>query len=282
MLASEELVERASHHVDMVKAQRQMFNIYKRKAIKMKDKPRNERTVCFVGDYAQNMSIPNFAEEQPGEVYFFSPLNAYCFGMVDCSTEPSQLAAYTYFEGEGRKGGDNVASMVYHELKRKGLCNDNDPVKEIILVFDNCAPAGQNKNRMVLKFLLVIVQRGWANLARAVFLIKGHTKNDCNRTFNLMKIDYRKKDIFTPDGLIEACSKHDQVTCIRFSPNDFKALSEFQDKHIIGLPRIKNKHIFTVMAADPNEILFQESALDLATHKIVVKRPYCDSRDWAF
>ena len=41
-----------------------------------------------------------FAEEQPGATYYFSPMNVYPFGIVDCSTEPSQLTAYCYYEGK--------------------------------------------------------------------------------------------------------------------------------------------------------------------------------------
>jgi hypothetical protein len=92
------------------------------------------------------MSVPNFAGEQPGKTYYLSPLNAFVFGIVDCSKERTTHAAHTYFEADGKKDGNNVASMLWNELKRKGLTT-GEQVQEINIVMDNCA--GQNKNRMV-------------------------------------------------------------------------------------------------------------------------------------
>jgi hypothetical protein len=45
------------------------------------------------------MYLPNFAAEQPGAAYYYSPLNVYPFGIVDCSTEPSQLTAMMFYKG---------------------------------------------------------------------------------------------------------------------------------------------------------------------------------------
>ena len=40
----------------------------------------------FVCDYAQKLDLPHFGGEQPGEVYYYSPLNINVFGCVDYST----------------------------------------------------------------------------------------------------------------------------------------------------------------------------------------------------
>jgi hypothetical protein len=71
----------------------------KTKAKASKDKPQEARTYCFVCDFAQNMYLPKFAAEHPGATYYYSPLNVYPFGIVDCSTEPSQLTAMMFYEG---------------------------------------------------------------------------------------------------------------------------------------------------------------------------------------
>jgi hypothetical protein len=60
---------------------------------------RADRTYTFVADFAQNMYVPNFAAEQPGATYYFSPLNVYPFGVVDASTSPTLLTAFIYSEG---------------------------------------------------------------------------------------------------------------------------------------------------------------------------------------
>ena len=54
------------------------------------------------------MGLPNFAEEQPGETYYMSPLNIFTFGVVDCGTVPSHLMAYVFLEGDSKKGGNSM------------------------------------------------------------------------------------------------------------------------------------------------------------------------------
>lgn len=140
------------------------------------------------------MNIPNFSAEQPGATYYYSPLSVYPFGVVDCSTEPSELTAHVFYEGEGKKGGNSVASMIWKQLELSGLINGKCS-HEINFVFDNCT--GQNKNRMVMRMLVILVKLGICTTARAIFLVKGHTKNDCDRMFNLMKKWYRKLNVYT-------------------------------------------------------------------------------------
>ena len=69
-----------------------------------------DKTYIFVADYAQNLDLPHFGQNQPGETYYYSPLSVYEFGVVNLAT--SKLNAFTYHEGEGRKGGDNVSPLV--------------------------------------------------------------------------------------------------------------------------------------------------------------------------
>ena len=59
-------------------------------------------------------------------------------------------------------------------------------------MFDNCR--GQNKNRMVLRFMVVLTKLDIARAVHANFLIKGNTKNDCNGMFNLLKYEFIQED----------------------------------------------------------------------------------------
>ena len=47
-----------------------------------------------------------------------------------------------------------------------------------------------------------------------VFLIVGHTKNACDRLFNSLKHEYRKKNIFTMDELIVALGVSEKITVV--------------------------------------------------------------------
>ena len=62
MEMSEERVLAAAKHVDRAKKQRELFNLKKQEAKDDKDTPRGERSSCFVADFAQNMNVPIFLQ----------------------------------------------------------------------------------------------------------------------------------------------------------------------------------------------------------------------------
>jgi hypothetical protein len=101
----------ANDHAMKAQAQRQLVHQHEREAKDSKDLPHEERTYCFVADYYQKLSLPYFCGEQPGDTYYFSPLFVYVFGIAGVSKDRVQLLAYGYPEGEGSKGGNNVASL---------------------------------------------------------------------------------------------------------------------------------------------------------------------------
>jgi hypothetical protein len=153
--------------------------------------------------------------------------------------------------GLGKKGGNTVASAIWKFLRIQGQM-----ANEINLVFDNCA--GQNKNRMVTRFLFFLVKLKVRRTARAIFLVKGHTKNDCDRMFNLMKYDYRKTNCFTPPKLIELVNQHPQVTAIPMEMGDFLDWDTLENKLVSKAEGILKNHIFTVRKIDSNRIMIQE------------------------
>ena len=110
----EQLVMDASHHVDMARRQRDLFRDKKSAAVcdRLAGKPMHERVVTWVADYSQNVCVPNFAGKQPGDTYYYSPCNAYVFGIADCSVTPTPLTAHVALEDLGKKGGNNIASCL--------------------------------------------------------------------------------------------------------------------------------------------------------------------------
>jgi hypothetical protein len=95
------------------------------------------------------MGLPQLGEHQAGATYYYSWLTVNFFGIADVSLTEPRLSAYIYHEGEGKKGGNNVASLIMKHVKNmmkddvKGTKRD-----ELNIIMDNCAR--QNKNRMVL------------------------------------------------------------------------------------------------------------------------------------
>jgi hypothetical protein len=267
MMEKEETINKAHKHVLMAKSQRDFFNIKKLEAKADVGKGNSDRCVTFVADYCQNMDMPHFGSEQPGETYYMSPLNVYTFGVVDCSTVPSHLAAYVYLEGEAhKKGGNGVVSLIWAELDRNNLlpphpmlkngCDEWIPLKELNLFFDNCG--GQNKNRMVLRLLPLLVGLRVAKTVRASFLVRGHTKNDCDRLFNLLKKEYRNSNVYVPDDLIACLNSCNDVTAIRVRPDMFIDFDSTQANYFHQPTAINTNHIFTVHDSDPTVLVKHE------------------------
>jgi len=256
----------------MARTQRELYNQKKQLA---RDKPDECRT--YTVDYSQNVYMPHFGDEQPGETYYYSPVNAYVLGIVDCGRKPMRMTAHVYFENEGKKGGNNVTSLLRKQLFGDGfLAQDKKHVKEINFVFDNCG--GQNKNRMVLRMLLHFVKRGICDVARATFLIKGHTKNDCDRMFNLMKQGYRKKNSYTPSDVLNNL-KHPDVKAMKAHAFNFFDWDACKDVYMRRPEHVKKNHTFKCHANDPTNLHVREFHGAPEVIQQLVKRNW-KNKDW--
>jgi hypothetical protein len=156
---------------------------------------------CLVADYAQNLGLPHFGGEQPGDTYYFSPLAVYCFGVVDASRSPEVLHCFGYTEDQGSKGGNNVASLLLRALHQLEILEDGKCAKHLSFIMDNCS--GQNKNGHVLRLALWLVEVGYFQTVEFIFYVRGYTKNLCDRMFNLLKKRYHQSQIYSVEGLKE-------------------------------------------------------------------------------
>jgi len=167
------------------------------------------------------MALPYLGADQVGDAYYFSPVNVSAFGISDQTrgTNKDTLDAFVYMEHEGQKGGNNVVSLIHKFLKMKGLLNKDDPIGELNFTFDNCA--GQNKNYHVLTYFAWLVEEGYMLKTACTFLVRGHTKNCCDRMFNRLKTQYRLENIYSVAQLMEVLNKADGVTAHRVTEEDF-------------------------------------------------------------
>ena len=85
---------------------------------------------------------------------------------------------HLYHEGVGKKGANNVASLIVKTLQQLNILREYSVGGELNIKFDNCL--GQNKNNMD-NFKLV----------NFIFLIVGHTKNAADCLFNSLKTNYQ-------------------------------------------------------------------------------------------
>ncbi|OWZ10492.1 LOW QUALITY PROTEIN: hypothetical protein PHMEG_00016659 [Phytophthora megakarya] len=91
---------------------------------------------------------------------------------------------------EGKHGGDIHARLVCKNAKHLYDWKRNKALARA----DNCG--GQVKNNHVLQFLLCLVHTGSLKGATLSFLVKGHTKNQCDRHFGYIKRHYAKRDLW--------------------------------------------------------------------------------------
>jgi hypothetical protein len=262
MVNGEEMVMNAARHVEMAQQQRSLYQRKRQAAINTAALPPEERVLCYVADYAQNMYIPNFAGEQPGATYYYSPMSCYVFGVVDAAID--KLSAYMYTEDTAKKGGNNVASLLMYHLDNHGIpqqATAQEPFKELNFIMDNCG--GQNKNRHVLRLMHFIVKRRIAKKANAIFLVRGHTKNACDRLFNTMKKQYRKVNSFTPEDLLDSIKGNLKVDPFMITATAFKDWDKLEDQFIKRLPggNTTTNHIFSVdiNRNNGNSMFLQES-----------------------
>ena len=241
-------IENANKHCKRSICQRKLANekIAKAKEDKMNDVPHSSRTYTFIADYSQNLDLPHFGGEQPGETFYYSPLNIFQFGVVD-PTDNDKLHAFVYDEGDGKKGGNNVASLLLKllQLPEIDLLEKEEAGGELNFILDNCS--GQNKNRMVLRLANLLVESGHFKKVNFLFLVRGHTKNPCDRMFNILKLRFRKQNVYTMEQLLQVLNKQDQVNALRVLPSDFYDIDAFLNKFYrqFTTGTVHKSHIFS-------------------------------------
>ena len=277
---------RSAAHIAQARAQRTYVNECIRLA--KQDYTDNLYFYCrrfvITFDYAQNLGIPHFGDEQPGDTYYFSPLNLYVFGVANNALPNNHLHGYLYHEGEGKKGAVNVASMVMHYIKTYLIPADFNPrttsnlSNKITFVADNCI--GQNKNNTVIRLANLLVEGGYFATAEVAFLVKGHTKNSCDRSFNLMKQYFHGKNVYTKSMALSILNTSKDVSMIDCTPAIFKDYDTLLDKLYKRYPpsTIMKGHLFTVHHSNPSIVTVKaaanyENAIQIQLAKDIRKAP---------
>ena len=250
-------------------------------------------TYTFIADFCQNMELPYFGKEQPGDTYYLTPSKLEGFGVADVSKPKSvdgndadHLYFHCYKEGYGAKGGINVASMIMKTLQLTSVLKKDSfgrPIKggELNIVMDNCG--GQNKNNYVLLLAPYLAEMGFFATVNMVFLVVGHTKNVCDRRFNDLKRTYHNSQVFTLAEAVNVLSKSAHVTVWPIDPlTDWKDYDTMLQVPYVKLQKrklkIKVNHIFSASADSSNVIRFSTRISSLPEHPPV----YADIRNEAF
>ena len=157
----ENIILEAVRHVKAAQAQKRLAKekIELAKASHL-DNSTDSSVVTLVVDFCQNLDLPHLGGDQPGDTYYYSPIWLYCLGVVNVAHD--HLYAYVYQEKDGKKGSNNVASMLMHYIQSYVL-NDaqkaryNCPKQELNIIMDNCG--GQNKNGTTIKLAAYLCEK---------------------------------------------------------------------------------------------------------------------------
>jgi hypothetical protein len=229
-------------------------------------KEHSVRRYTFVVDYGQNMELPVYNKEQPGCTYFFSPLSIYNLGVVNPAhiyndgRVSEHLHCHVYTEGIGKKGANNVASLIMKTLQKLNLLHEDSVGGELNIIFNNCS--GQNRNNTVLKLLAWLMAMGYFKEIHFIFLVVGHTQNAADRLFNLLKHEYWKQNLFTFDALVRTLDKSSSLPIHSIVAKDFLNYSKLLDSLYRPLSgNINTNHIFSC-TDNGTQITIRQSNLD--------------------
>jgi hypothetical protein len=139
---------------------------------------------------------------------------------------------------------------------------------------------GQNKNNVVLRLApSYLVEMGYFKTVEFCFYVRGHTKNDCDNTFNQMKLKYHKKDVFTWSKAIETLNIKDNMRMIDVQESIFKDYGAMLGRFYVNFKSatIKKNHIFRV--EDTTKTVSMQCALHSA---LLPSHIRCSSEDMSW
>lgn len=148
-------------------------------------------------DFMQNVHIPKIPVQ---EMFYLRQLTISVFCITDIKGKISQI--YVYHEGEGKKGPDEVCSMLHSYLQSNVNLGG---ITELRIFSDNCG--AQNKNQTLSRYLLYLTDSGKFEKVQHFFPTRGHSFLPCDRDFGIIKKRLAKHDrIFSVAEVIEHIS----------------------------------------------------------------------------
>jgi len=196
------------------------------------------------------------------------------------------MHAHVYHEGVGKKGANNVVSLIMKTLIDNKIIREDEIGGELNIVFDNCS--GQNKNNTVLKLASYLTEMRYFKKVNFIFLVVGHTKNAADRLFNALKMEYHDKNIFTMGEMINVLNKSNSVTVHPSAESDFLTYDIFFGLFYSAYTKkVKQNHIFTADSNNKvgNQIQVDLRQSDLPEHQVVkhnaIKRGFHGRKQYA-
>lgn len=177
---------------ELIVHKRRASKFYK-KVKEIEEKCANNETVLGLSfDYMQNLPLPTLPVQ---EIFYYRQLWVYEFCIHNMRTGKGTF--YSYHEGQALKGPNEVSTFI-NDYVNKFIPHS---ITDLHLFCDGCP--GQNKNNTVIRFLMALsVQRNM--MIHLYFPVRGHSFNDCDRNFSVVKRKIRREDrVFTHQQYID-------------------------------------------------------------------------------
>lgn len=189
---------------------------------------------CITFDFMQNLPLPHI----PSNVVYYSRQLWYnVFGVHNLADGSATM--YRYLEHEGKKGPNEVISMIFHFINN--FLPETQRCNELVLISDGCP--GQNKNRTMVFFIYCLVHvLKLFHKVTYLFPIRGHSYLPNDQDFALIGVKKKK----TPsaevpevwDENIKTARKHPQPFNLQIMHyNDFKDWKSATDSIFLKTPK---------------------------------------------
>lgn len=142
----------------------------------------NPEVGSIVFDFMQNLPLPKIPVQ---EMFYLRKLWLYVFCVHNIKTDNAEF--YVYPEGEGKRGPDEVCTMLWLNIQ-----NMSPDIKELHVFSDACG--GQNRNNTLVRFFLALVATGRFTKIYQYFPVRGHSFLQCDRNFGTAKRKIRRMD----------------------------------------------------------------------------------------
>lgn len=226
---------------------------YKRKRQAKQSSQKTFMTEAICMDFAKNLPTPNISTN---DVYYKRQLSVYSFNIHVLSNSKSIF--YMYPETVGRKGSDEVCSMLHHFVYNFL----DERVRHLEIFCDSCG--GQNKNYTVFRYIhhLVHVQKKIDSI-KVSFPIRGHSYMECDKDFGLIN---QKARIDIPEEWIEvfksARAKPTPFDIVPVTQEMFKSWTEYFSNNLYKIKcPFQSRPIreIRILKQDPQFISFRSS-----------------------
>lgn len=149
-------------------------------------------------DFAQQIHLP-YDSQQVGPMYF---LTGYKIGLFGVACEPlGKFVLYILPEScVCGKGANTVVSLLHHFFENFAIGEETAELHA-----DNCA--GQNKNNILIRYLMWRVITGKNSCCKISFLPTGHTKFQPDLYFGCFKRTFRRSSCATISDVLDVAQR---------------------------------------------------------------------------